>query len=717
MVWSIRPLGLAFAATTLIGLTPTETYSHRAGAARSDASNRTCAAARPAAVDASALDTAAVVVGAESPRFRSMTALARSISRSPRRTRWPALFRPGLELRLRLQPCRGDRLSARRSGSIRIARCASGARRWRTDRTSTRRWTRTPTRARSAAKYANWLAAQGDAGRASARRRDDEALFGRPKPRIARRSTRPMPTPCSPQPRRTRQRRYRPPRRRSGDGHQSRGYWTADEAAQAAARRSGQAGRDGRDAQTGPSAGRAPLHPPDGNGPDPEAGRDRRRQAATPLAPTAGHLVHMPAHIYYRLGRWKDSMRVNVERRARRRGTGSRRPATRAWFATLIIRTTSISSSPRRRWRATCRPRSVRRRKLARLLDPDDQLADRLDPGGSTRRPISRRRSSRLRRNPGDGPPDARLPYPRRCGILRARWPMPQLRNRAGFDREMACSSGCEIRRLQVDDRPGRPSARPAAALPNRSRAVAGRSRRYAEAAQLYREAVAIEDKIPYMEPPFWYYPVHQSLGAALYRAGKYEDARDAFITALAQSPNNGWALYGLAPSERALGRPVRGGAGGAGGRPRAAGRRRLVGAGPAFGRAARGGALPRAGPPRVPPLAAVEDAVVADVLGQQYCFFASGSLVAMSSAALVWPMPEMSSRSPSIASSAVSRIAAGSTSRPRCSARPWAAGAAGTRRRPSAGRIRPSCRRPSDIRRRTRGWRRRLPRRRRRDA
>ena len=57
------------------------------------------------------------------------------------------------------------------------------------------------------------------------------------------------------------------------------------------------------------------------------------------------------------------------------------------------------------------------------------------------------------------------------------------------------------------------------------------------------------------MEPPWWYYPVHQSLGAALYRAGRYDEAREAFTAALAKSPNNGWALYGLAASERALGR------------------------------------------------------------------------------------------------------------------------------------------------------------------
>ncbi|HJU77694.1 MAG TPA: hypothetical protein VJ597_07190, partial [Sphingomicrobium sp.] len=49
------------------------------------------------------------------------------------------------------------------------------------------------------------------------------------------------------------------------------------------------------------------------NGPDPKRAEIAADKLATPLAPTAGHLVHMPAHIYYRLGRWKDSIRVNVD--------------------------------------------------------------------------------------------------------------------------------------------------------------------------------------------------------------------------------------------------------------------------------------------------------------------------------------------------------------------------------------------------------------------
>jgi tetratricopeptide (TPR) repeat protein len=50
---------------------------------------------------------------------------------------------------------------------------------------------------------------------------------------------------------------------------------------------------------------------------------------------------------------------------------------------------------------------------------------------------------------------------------------------------------------------------------------------------------------------------VHQSLGAALYRSGRYDEAREAFTAALAKAPNNGWALYGLAATERAEGRKL----------------------------------------------------------------------------------------------------------------------------------------------------------------
>ena len=58
--------------------------------------------------------------------------------------------------------------------------------------------------------------------------------------------------------------------------------------------------------------------------------------------------------------------------------------------------------------------------------------------------------------------------------------------------------------------------------------------------------AIEIEDTIAYMEPPYWYYPVRQTLGAVRLQAGDAQGAREAFEGALETQPNNAWALWGL---------------------------------------------------------------------------------------------------------------------------------------------------------------------------
>jgi tetratricopeptide (TPR) repeat protein len=75
-----------------------------------------------------------------------------------------------------------------------------------------------------------------------------------------------------------------------------------------------------------------------------------------------------------------------------------------------------------------------------------------------------------------------------------------------------------------------------------------------AEAAAKFAQAAEIQDRLPYMEPPFWYYPVHQSLGAALLAQGKAAEAQAAFLTAVQRSPNNGWAAAGLLRAAEARG-------------------------------------------------------------------------------------------------------------------------------------------------------------------
>jgi tetratricopeptide (TPR) repeat protein len=62
-----------------------------------------------------------------------------------------------------------------------------------------------------------------------------------------------------------------------------------------------------------------------------------------------------------------------------------------------------------------------------------------------------------------------------------------------------------------------------------------------------WRTAVAAEGKLNYDEPPAWYYPVRESLGGALLRSGKPAEAESVFREDLKINPGNGRSLFGLA--------------------------------------------------------------------------------------------------------------------------------------------------------------------------
>ena len=61
------------------------------------------------------------------------------------------------------------------------------------------------------------------------------------------------------------------------------------------------------------------------------------------------------------------------------------------------------------------------------------------------------------------------------------------------------------------------------------------------------RKAVAAEDALNYDEPPGWILPVRHSLGANLMQAGRYAEAEQVYRDDLARLPENGWSLFGLA--------------------------------------------------------------------------------------------------------------------------------------------------------------------------
>ena len=76
-----------------------------------------------------------------------------------------------------------------------------------------------------------------------------------------------------------------------------------------------------------------------------------------------------------------------------------------------------------------------------------------------------------------------------------------------------------------------------------------------AAAIERFERAAALQDGLPYMEPPYWYYPVRQSLAVALMQAGRLDDAETQFKHALNRAPANGWSWYGLAELYKARGK------------------------------------------------------------------------------------------------------------------------------------------------------------------
>ena len=84
---------------------------------------------------------------------------------------------------------------------------------------------------------------------------------------------------------------------------------------------------------------------------------------------------------------------------------------------------------------------------------------------------------------------------------------------------------------------------------------IAARAGRTAEAARHFNAAIAIEDQLTYNEPPDWYYPVRQSLAAALLAGGRAADAERISREDLRRYPGNGWSLKTLADALEAQGK------------------------------------------------------------------------------------------------------------------------------------------------------------------
>mgnify|MGYP001577173576 CR=1 FL=1 len=288
---------------------------------------------------------------------------------------------------------------------------------------------------------------------------------------------------------------------------------------------------------------------------DPKRAEAAADRLANPSAPSAAHLVHMPGHIYQLRGRHADSIRANIAAaradEAYIRSAGDNGLVRYGYYPHnihFIVTSAQMAGDMRtavreaQRLRTVLDPETSARLAWIQAIDaaPYMAMAQFAEPKAILAMPAA----------------DPRLPYAAGMRHYARGVAYAGLRDRAGFDREMVAMENLRTSSAlkgMIDQ--GVPAADllMLAELVARGRFASAQGR-LDEAITFYRRAAEIEGSIPYQEPAYWYYPVKQSLGAALFRAGRHAEASDAFRGALAQTPNNGWALYGLGRSEAAQG-------------------------------------------------------------------------------------------------------------------------------------------------------------------
>ena len=263
--------------------------------------------------------------------------------------------------------------------------------------------------------------------------------------------------------------------------------------------------------------------------------------------PGAGHIVHMPSHIYYRLGHYREALRANVEAVAtdeRYFANAASDPVYRGAYYPHNIHFVMVSALMGGDGGLTLDAAT----KLDKVITPELLGAiGALQPVKSAPyfAHVQFSDADTLLALPDPGPDfvlvQAMWHYARAVGYARKGMPDAARREIAALTR---IEKSADFKAVTDWNIPGPEIVRTARAVARARLADAQGDLRGAIAA--YREAIAVQDALPYMEPPYWYYPVRQSLGVALLRTGQTEAAEKVFRDSLARTPSNGWALRGL---------------------------------------------------------------------------------------------------------------------------------------------------------------------------
>lgn len=269
------------------------------------------------------------------------------------------------------------------------------------------------------------------------------------------------------------------------------------------------------------------------------------------LVPGSGHLVHMPGHIYFRIGRYLDSLDTNIEAVA---------------IDEAYLNSTTGSSL----YRFGYYPHNVHFVLVSAQMAGDAETAltyaeklDALIPMSVLEQagwiaPIKVAPYYAMAQfgsvadveglpDPGNSVPYVKAIWHYARGAVFANNSDPraiteQKAIEALIDQAVAKSPGIPVETILT-------LARNTVALKLKMQ-----SGDFTDAEALARANVSLQDSMSYTEPPFWYYAVEQSLGAVLHMAGRYEEAETAFKASLVRHPNSAGSLFGLWQTQRKLG-------------------------------------------------------------------------------------------------------------------------------------------------------------------
>lgn len=277
------------------------------------------------------------------------------------------------------------------------------------------------------------------------------------------------------------------------------------------------------------------------------------------LIPGSGHLVHMPAHIYARVGRWHDAVIANQVavkadddylQMCGKRVNGvyplGYVPHNHhfLWFAASMEGASGIA-----REAALETAKRVDRPDLMRQPGYEALQAPWMTPWFDR---VRFGRWDEIAKLPNPAPDLTYVTgiwhYAQALAAIRQKR-MPDAESHAAALAKVAQDPGLE-KQMVWDRYSLRHSVRIADKVVAAELAMA--RGRPADAIPLLEEAVKIEDAIPYDEPPGWHAPVRHTLGVALLAAKRPQDAERVYREELRRNPLNGWSLEGLAESLKA---------------------------------------------------------------------------------------------------------------------------------------------------------------------